>query len=570
MSIRDKYAASILAEWDFRKGSLNDQSGSGNTLTATNANFVNSDVGRAFNFNGVDAQLNASGDVILGAEFTVLVLARYRSVSLTDSVLLANKDVALAQFDVNDADSMRFYSASLTPANIETPFVVADYTNKWTTYGLTHGGTDTKFFINGTKLGATITQTGTNAVGFGKVGDIIAGTKPWDGDIAYIALIGAALTDQEMAQFAEEIRATRPYTAVDFKSEARYINAIADGMMKKTGTDDWIVDGVGGVLSKVSDPERGQVLAVYSGAGNITYAYQYNIEVGYYRLRGWLKGDSANGGIARIKVGGTWMTGSNATDTWQMIDEVIYNPSNSSTPFKMGQTTATTSYAYYSDIECIKLNSNNENDFASPKAYIADGNGWNESVANVTAGFLENTSFEIGSGTWQVDDVDGFNKQISCIGAGTAAIPMGQNYGTWEFDLYKGGDGNETIVTFMGTVNAVWNDAAQTGYRFRFNSTERVALSRLNTGTDTFLGYTASSYVAIDTWYSIRVTRATNGAFNFYIKGGAFADWTLADVSGGAGSNPVTDNTITTSNYFVLNFGALDAIKNIKILPYIE
>lgn len=203
-------------------------------------------------------------------------------------------------------------------------------------------------------------------------------------------------------------------------------------------------------------------------------------------------------------------------------------------------------------------------------AYIADGKGWNESVANVTSGFLENTNFEVGSGTWQVDDGDGFNKQITCLAPGTAALPFSFVYGTVEFDLYKGAENNETVVTYAGTVNAAWNDAAQTGYRFRFNSSERVALSRLNGGVDTALGYTASSYMVIDTWYSIRITKDTSGVTSMYIKGGAFVDWTLVDVSGGAGSNPVTDNTITTANLFVLNLGALDAIRNINIIPYIK
>ena len=102
----------------------------------------------------------------------------------------------------------------------------------------------------------------------------------------------------------------------------------------------------------------------------------------------------------------------------------------------MGQTAAAIGSCYYSDIECIKLNSDNENDFASPQGYIADGKGWNESVANATSGFLTNTGWTVDSGTWAVQSADGFNKKLACIGTGRVSALNGQAYGTWEWDVY--------------------------------------------------------------------------------------------------------------------------------------
>ncbi|NCP72303.1 hypothetical protein GW835_02840 [archaeon] len=59
--------------------------------------------------------------------------------------------------------------------------------------------------------------------------------------------------------------------------------------------------------------------------------------------------------------------------------------------------------------------------------------------------------------------------------------------------------------------------------------------------------------------------------FAVFIKGGEFGDdWTLVDTTGGSGTNPVTDSTYTTSNYFVADLDAGDRIANVKIKPNIE
>ena len=52
-----------------------------------------------------------------------------------------------------------------------------------------------------------------------------------------------------------------------------------------------------------------------------------------------------------------------------------------------------------------------------------------------------------------------------------------------------------------------------------------------------------------------------------YIKGGTFGwdDWTTVSTAGGSGTNPVTDNTYTTSNYLVADIDDTDTISNLKI-----
>lgn len=55
--------------------------------------------------------------------------------------------------------------------------------------------------------------------------------------------------------------------------------------------------------------------------------------------------------------------------------------------------------------------------------------------------------------------------------------------------------------------------------------------------------------------------------FAVFIKGGSFGDdWTLVDTTGGSGTNPVTDSTYTTSNYFVADLDQNDRLANLKIM----
>ena len=59
--------------------------------------------------------------------------------------------------------------------------------------------------------------------------------------------------------------------------------------------------------------------------------------------------------------------------------------------------------------------------------------------------------------------------------------------------------------------------------------------------------------------------------FAVFIKGGAFGDnYTLVSTTGGSGTNPVTDATHTTSEYFVTSMGVGDRIANLKIMDGIE
>ena len=163
-------------------------------------------------------------------------------------------------------------------------------------------------------------------------------------------------------------------------------------------------------------------------------------------------------------------------------------------------------------------------------------------------------------------ELDKGTKYLQCSVAGTIAIPSKQAYGTWEFAWYKGGDGNQTYAYFINDKNII-ND----GYVYWMSNAERIGLLKITGGGVNSLSYSAGSYININTWYKSKITRTLNGEFYHYIKGGAFGNtWTLVSVTGGVGTNPVTDNTYATSEYFVLDFDAGDRIALINIQQGVE
>ena len=166
-------------------------------------------------------------------------------------------------------------------------------------------------------------------------------------------------------------------------------------------------------------------------------------------------------------------------------------------------------------------------------------------------------------------------KYLECITAGRIAIPSKQAYGTWEFDWYKGGGSNMLAVFFSSSKpNNNIDTPFYPGYGFYFNNGEQFLLGKFNTGASfNSLLATGNTYGLDNTWYRIRVTRSLSGSFTCLAKGASlvptagYDGWTLLPISGtgSGGTNPVTNTTYTTSEYFVLDIDAGDRIANIQL-----
>jgi hypothetical protein len=180
-------------------------------------------------------------------------------------------------------------------------------------------------------------------------------------------------------------------------------------------------------------------------------------------------------------------------------------------------------------------------------------------VTSTNSGVISNMSLV------EIDPLPTFKnktKYLECTGAGTLALPSNQAYGTWEFDWYKGVDTNSLKVyltsSYINDVNA---------YNIEFRSDERILLVKNGAGFSASI----AAYFQNFTWYRTRITRTQSGVFTLYIKGGAFGNnWVLVSTIGGSGTNPVTDNTYTTSNFLVLDLDAGDRFTNLIMKSGIE
>ena len=196
-----------------------------------------------------------------------------------------------------------------------------------------------------------------------------------------------------------------------------------------------------------------------------------------------------------------------------------------------------------------------------------------DGVAKVPSGWNKNSgSFKIGEIITRdtiLKHLEKGTKYLECITAGTISLPSKQAYGTWEFDWYKGGDSNVTVVYPINN-NLLGFYASKNAYRLSSNASEALWLVRENGASETVGFGSNDAYISNNTWYRIKITRSTSGVFTVLIKGGSFTPiigydgWTLVSPKG-AYTNPVIDNTYTTSEYFVLDIDAGDRIANIQL-----
>lgn len=131
-------------------------------------------------------------------------------------------------------------------------------------------------------------------------------------------------------------------------------------------------------------------------------------------------------------------------------------------------------------------------------------------------------------------------------------------YGTWDMTL--------TIPAasginwhFVTTIPVILGGAGgNQGYSVQASATGAIAIFRMNNGVIiSTIKQTAAGFLAINTFYRLRITRDFKGLWTAKVLGGAYSAWTeLPDTGAGPFVNP--DNTYTVSNYQVL--GALTGL----------
>lgn len=375
----------------------------------------------------------------------------------------------------------------------------------------------------------------------------------YEGYIEDIRVYDRTLTTEEIRQLSKS-----PSKTISRKKD-NHPNELVDGDMEASGTTAWTEINSPVVTKETSDLGFGssQCLRITGTGVNSPRAAQ-TLSVGKkYRIKGYARSD---GGVAPtiFENDGEIIALTNTT-TWEYFD-VTYT-----TVFggrlDLGYSGTSINYVEFDNVQVIDLSKS-----YSPTVVHTDYNA--KETPTTSAGFLGNTDFTVQSGSYKIstDTINGkTTKVIECVTTGALSIPTSyfqqtpteSAYGTWEFDVYKDGDANVPSVVFISNTNK-YLDSGQNGYEFLINAAEKIYIRKITVGSTGNMMLSADDYVAIKTWYRIRITRSSSGTFTLYIKGGAFTDWTL--VGAEAGANPVTDTSFTTSNYMVFNLAAGDKI----------
>ena len=538
-----------------------DMSGSGNNGTSAETPSYTSDQNgvpsQAMTFNGTTDVVNCGSDSSIDDIFdgggTVsiwinpssdgennqgrVMIKNYWNIHLDSEDTGKVKLILYYYFDGNDGGWST--DTAIIPINTWTHIVVS-YDNDATT-------NNPIFYINGVPytvasgLTESGTPTGTRNSDAANDLEISNGGNAFDGSISDVMLFSSALTADEVSQLYKagrttarmKVDATSPYKVtpklqkgliLDMPLNDRYTEAGSDLVTNggfDTDTDwalgsDWtIADGVA-TSAGIANNEMSQDIGLLS---NKIYGYSFEIT--------------------------SWTSGTEI--------RLYYN--NGAFQKIVGVNGAAT----YTGTFVVSGNTNGLIYFGVAGDAIA-------SIDNIVIKELDGTTKDRTpySNDGTVEGATLKHDGLVNTGAGMVYINSDTAYGEWEFDFNKGADGNNVYVPFIISSHSDWTSTGE-GYYFGVSSTENLIFYRRNGAGATSLFTTVASYISINTDYRIKITRSLAGVFTVYIKGGTFGWDTWTTVVADSGTNPVTDNTYTTSNYLVADIDSGDTISNLKI-----
>ena len=463
--------------------------------------------GRALDFDG------ASSDVDLNAQitdfsnpFTISTWIKPDTIAAgARQIFYGGADV---QFYQNNNDLI--YRTAGDGTQLDNIFLVG----VWSYIVVTYDGTDIKLYNNGV-LGATETKTAGNTPADRHIGSVDGSSEFFSGIIDETRIYNRVLSLQEIKDLYNE------------------------GANQVSFTEDYSDEGADGVVKLVRGHIKGtgsyEVNELILEQGDIADSWDFNnwSDVNIDTKDATSFATSAAGGLVKTLV----------TAGKRYRGEITFTTTAGLFGIKSSGSVAT----YLAD--------------SASGTYTFDFTALNTQLyfRTTEASTVSVTNFTL----YEIPPLQGFyqgTKFLENNSAGTEALQSKRAYGTWEFDIYKGADDNSITGYF---IYDGLNIAAGNGYVIRIRDNEGIALYKDTSGFD-ILFLTAVSYIANNTWYRFKITRTTAGVFTVYIRGGAFGDDSWTTVVTDSGTNPVTDNTYTTSAYTVLDLDAGDKITNLK------
>lgn len=291
------------------------------------------------------------------------------------------------------------------------------------------------------------------------------------------------------------------------------------------GTGDWMEDNAYGTFE--FDIRKDEVANTYY----LQFLNSARVATGAATSNGYMLAIAANGGafLYRWTGGGvgatpiTWAAGSIATGTDYRIRIVRRIGGQFAMYIKGG------AYPDYIMLAAQATDNTHATGRFYNTTFIAAGG-----VGNKISGLHRNrvcerpASFpwEFSTGTYS-GVVSGSTVWMRCLTAGVTYLPKDLDWLQMNFGIYKGADANVTDLLFMATEIGGTTFANQNGYCLRLAADESIRLIRMSAGVETQIDTTAAGFIAINTEYEIKITHDwALHMFTFYIRGGAYADWT--------------------------------------------
>jgi hypothetical protein len=570
-TIKEQFAANIVALWDFRKGSVADiaEGGSDGTFSGS-PRWINTRHGKAIKLDASQGSFLGFGNILnsviagVDAQFTIAFVYKQNSTDIRQQIMIKNSDSTCGEnqrqmaFRVGSSSRLEFLSQfTLTSGNFR---IVQGNTvmGKEQIYhcAMSYDGSDDSssglnrpsMCVNG------VMQTNSMAATGGTLGDIQSGTAHFgmgnqlnssgaacgtdDTDCAILEVLvfDTLLTPTQLGQL---------YT--DWQKEA-FVNKIptktiqprAEAQGDFEGSSAW-TQGAGWTISGNKASSDGTQSAVSNltqaiGAVGVEMFIEYQLSNRSAGTIAPLFGDTVG---TAVSANGVYYENALVTDSLVVGLQA--------------------SADFVGDIDWIKISYSDRLNLNVAKEDM------NVTVANETSGFLSNTDFEILSGAWAINDNDE-GKQITCVTGGLLTMRNTQAFGTYEWAFKKDSGGTTTQnVSFIGSSSAVRTDFSFSGYVLVLGSAERLAIEERSSGVLLGNNFTNTSYVTPGQWSRVRVTRSSQGVFTFYFSEDDGLTWELVPVA--SGSNPFTDTSVLTSSFLNLEMGAGDVIQDFQFKP---
>ncbi len=177
-------------------------------------------------------------------------------------------------------------------------------------------------------------------------------------------------------------------------------------------------------------------------------------------------------------------------------------------------------------------------------------------LANKTSGRVG--PWDIINGTWGYQD-DGVKRQLVAVTTGSCVVPSSQAYGAWYWRSSKD-DLSTFYVHFIASARLSHGSVGLKTYAVSLASNEAVRLYRWTGAVPTAIFDTGPNYITFATEYEWFLTRAYDGFFVLWVRGGIYTSWTFVD-SG-------TDNVYTESNFFLCKAAKLgDMLADVRFYP---